>query len=80
MPTYVCAVPPKLLSDEQKNQIAVAISHRHGEATALRPSSFKSSSKKASRPDATWAVNRPTTTSGFAGIFARVGPRKYAVG
>ena len=29
MPTYVCAVPPKFLSDDQKNQIAAAISHRH---------------------------------------------------
>ena len=39
MPTYVCAVPPKFLSDDQKNQIAAAISHRHGEATGA-PSFF----------------------------------------
>jgi phenylpyruvate tautomerase PptA (4-oxalocrotonate tautomerase family) len=39
MPTYVCAVPPKFLSTEQKNQIAVAISHLHGEATGA-PSFF----------------------------------------
>jgi phenylpyruvate tautomerase PptA (4-oxalocrotonate tautomerase family) len=39
MPTYVCAVPPKLLSDDQKSQIAAAISHRHGEATGA-PSFF----------------------------------------
>jgi phenylpyruvate tautomerase PptA (4-oxalocrotonate tautomerase family) len=39
MPTYVCGVPPKLLSDEQKNQIAVAISRRHSEATGA-PSFF----------------------------------------
>jgi phenylpyruvate tautomerase PptA (4-oxalocrotonate tautomerase family) len=39
MPTYVCAVPPKLLSDEQKDQIAAAISRRHGEATGA-PSFF----------------------------------------
>jgi phenylpyruvate tautomerase PptA (4-oxalocrotonate tautomerase family) len=39
MPTYVCAVPPKLLSDDQKSQIAVAISRRHGEATGA-PSFF----------------------------------------
>jgi phenylpyruvate tautomerase PptA (4-oxalocrotonate tautomerase family) len=39
MPTYVCAVPPKLLSDDQKNQIAVAISRRHGDATGA-PSFF----------------------------------------
>jgi phenylpyruvate tautomerase PptA (4-oxalocrotonate tautomerase family) len=34
----VCAVPPKFLSDDQKNQIAAAISHRHGEATGAPPS------------------------------------------
>jgi phenylpyruvate tautomerase PptA (4-oxalocrotonate tautomerase family) len=39
MPTYVCAVPPRLLSDDQKDRIAVAISQRHGEATGA-PSFF----------------------------------------
>jgi phenylpyruvate tautomerase PptA (4-oxalocrotonate tautomerase family) len=39
MPTYVCAVPPKLLSDEQKDRIAAAIGRRHGEATGA-PSFF----------------------------------------
>src|ERR1700753_2672914 len=33
MPTYVCAVPPKTLSDAQKDQIALAIGQRHSEAT-----------------------------------------------
>lgn len=39
MPTYVCSVPPKILSEEQKGQIAVAISRRHSEATGA-PSFF----------------------------------------
>ncbi len=39
MPTYVCSVPPKILSDNQKTQIARAISHRHSEATGA-PSFF----------------------------------------
>jgi phenylpyruvate tautomerase PptA (4-oxalocrotonate tautomerase family) len=39
MPTYVCSVPPKSLSEDQKTQIAVAISHRHSEATGA-PSFF----------------------------------------
>jgi phenylpyruvate tautomerase PptA (4-oxalocrotonate tautomerase family) len=39
MPTYVCSVPPKALSEEQKSQIAVAISHRHSEVTGA-PSFF----------------------------------------
>jgi phenylpyruvate tautomerase PptA (4-oxalocrotonate tautomerase family) len=39
MPTYVCAVPPKLLSDEQKDRIAIAIGNRHSEATGA-PSYF----------------------------------------
>jgi phenylpyruvate tautomerase PptA (4-oxalocrotonate tautomerase family) len=33
MPTYVCSVPPKLLSDIQKAKIAEAIGQRHSEAT-----------------------------------------------
>lgn len=33
MPTYVCAVPPGSLSDEQKDRIAAAIGRRHSEAT-----------------------------------------------
>lgn len=33
MPTYVCSVPAKKLSDDQKDQIAVAIAKRHNEAT-----------------------------------------------
>jgi phenylpyruvate tautomerase PptA (4-oxalocrotonate tautomerase family) len=39
MPTYVCSVPPRLLSEDQKTQIAVAISRRHSEATGA-PSFF----------------------------------------
>jgi phenylpyruvate tautomerase PptA (4-oxalocrotonate tautomerase family) len=39
MPTYVCAVPPKLLSDQQKDRIALAIGRRHSEATGA-PSYF----------------------------------------
>lgn len=39
MPTYVCSVPPKSLSDEQKDQIATAIGRRHSEATGA-PSFF----------------------------------------
>ncbi|HEX7663932.1 MAG TPA: tautomerase family protein [Polyangiaceae bacterium] len=39
MPTYVCSVPPKMLDDEQKQKIAVAIGHRHSEATGA-PSFF----------------------------------------
>lgn len=39
MPTYVCSVPPKLLSDAQKAQIAQAITKRHHEATGA-PSFF----------------------------------------
>jgi phenylpyruvate tautomerase PptA (4-oxalocrotonate tautomerase family) len=39
VPTYVCSVPPKSLSDNQKNQIAAAISQRHSEATGA-PSFF----------------------------------------
>jgi phenylpyruvate tautomerase PptA (4-oxalocrotonate tautomerase family) len=37
MPTYVCSVPPKTLSDMQKVQIAKAISQRHSEATGAPP-------------------------------------------
>jgi phenylpyruvate tautomerase PptA (4-oxalocrotonate tautomerase family) len=33
MPTYVCFVPPKSLSDHQKDQIAAAIGRCHSEAT-----------------------------------------------
>lgn len=39
MPTYVCSAPPKLLSEDQKTKIAVAISRRHSEATGA-PSFF----------------------------------------
>jgi phenylpyruvate tautomerase PptA (4-oxalocrotonate tautomerase family) len=39
MPTYVCSVPPKTLSDIQKAKIAQAISQRHSEATGA-PSFF----------------------------------------
>ena len=39
MPTYVCSVPPKLLDDNQKGEIAQAISQRHSEATGA-PSFF----------------------------------------
>jgi len=39
MPTYVCSIPPGILSEAQKTQIAVAISHRHSEATGA-PSFF----------------------------------------
>lgn len=39
MPTYVCSVPPKTLSDDQKDQIAAAIGRRHSEATGA-PSFF----------------------------------------
>jgi phenylpyruvate tautomerase PptA (4-oxalocrotonate tautomerase family) len=39
MPTYVCSVPPGILSEDQKTRIAVAISHRHSEATGA-PSFF----------------------------------------
>lgn len=39
MPTYVCSVPPKSLSDEQKDQIATTIGRRHSEATGA-PSFF----------------------------------------
>ena len=37
MPTYVCSVPPRLLDDEQKVEIAQAISQRHSEATGAQP-------------------------------------------
>ena len=37
MPTYVCSVPPRLLDDEQKVEIAHAISQRHSEATGAQP-------------------------------------------
>ncbi len=33
MPTYVCSVPPRSLSDGQKDQIAASIGRRHSEAT-----------------------------------------------
>ncbi len=39
MPTYVCSVPPKMLSDTQKTQIAEAITRRHSETTGA-PSFF----------------------------------------
>src|ERR1700733_14784659 len=39
MPTYVCSVPPKSLSDDQKDRIAAAIGRRHSEATGA-PSFF----------------------------------------
>jgi phenylpyruvate tautomerase PptA (4-oxalocrotonate tautomerase family) len=39
MPTYVCAVPPGSLSDDQKDRIAAAIGRRHSEATGA-PSFF----------------------------------------
>jgi phenylpyruvate tautomerase PptA (4-oxalocrotonate tautomerase family) len=39
MPTYVCSVPPKTLTDDQKDQIAAAIGRRHSEATGA-PSFF----------------------------------------
>jgi phenylpyruvate tautomerase PptA (4-oxalocrotonate tautomerase family) len=37
MPTYVCSIPPKTLTDIQKTKIAVAISQRHSEATGAPP-------------------------------------------
>ncbi len=37
MPTYVCSVPPKSLSNDQKDQIAAAIGRRHSEATGAPP-------------------------------------------
>jgi phenylpyruvate tautomerase PptA (4-oxalocrotonate tautomerase family) len=37
MPTYVCSVPNGKLNDAQKQQIAVAISKRHSEATGAPP-------------------------------------------
>lgn len=37
MPTYVCSVRPKSLSDDQKDQIAAAIGRRHSEATGAPP-------------------------------------------
>jgi phenylpyruvate tautomerase PptA (4-oxalocrotonate tautomerase family) len=37
MPTYVCSVPPRLLDDKQKAEIAQAISQRHSEATGAEP-------------------------------------------
>jgi len=39
VPTYVCSVPPRSLSDDQKDQIAAAIGRRHCEATGA-PSFF----------------------------------------
>jgi phenylpyruvate tautomerase PptA (4-oxalocrotonate tautomerase family) len=33
MPTYVCAIPPKTLNNDQKDRIAAAIGRRHSEAT-----------------------------------------------
>jgi phenylpyruvate tautomerase PptA (4-oxalocrotonate tautomerase family) len=39
VPTYVCSVPPKSLSNDQKDQIAAAIGRRHSEATGA-PSFF----------------------------------------
>lgn len=39
MPTYVCAIPPKTLNNDQKDQIAAAIGRRHSEATGA-PSFF----------------------------------------
>jgi phenylpyruvate tautomerase PptA (4-oxalocrotonate tautomerase family) len=33
MPTYVCSVPANSLSNDQKDQISVAIAKRHSEAT-----------------------------------------------
>jgi phenylpyruvate tautomerase PptA (4-oxalocrotonate tautomerase family) len=33
LPTYVCNVPPRRLSDDQKKLIAQAIARRHNEAT-----------------------------------------------
>jgi phenylpyruvate tautomerase PptA (4-oxalocrotonate tautomerase family) len=37
MPTYVCSVPPKLLSETKKAEIAQAIGRRHSEATGAPP-------------------------------------------
>jgi phenylpyruvate tautomerase PptA (4-oxalocrotonate tautomerase family) len=37
MPTYVCSIPPKTLTDAQKTQIAVAIGKCHSEATGAHP-------------------------------------------
>lgn len=37
MPTYVCELPPDRFNAEQKEQIAVAISQRHSEATGAPP-------------------------------------------
>ena len=39
MPTYVCTVPPKSLSEDQKDRIALSIGRRHSEATGA-PSFF----------------------------------------
>ena len=39
MPTYVCSVPPKSLTDDQKDQIAAAVGRCHSEATGA-PSFF----------------------------------------
>lgn len=48
MPTYVCSVPPKSLSDDQKDQMAAAIGRRHGEATGAPPSTRLRRPKSAS--------------------------------
>jgi len=37
MPTYVCSVPPNVVTPDQKSQIAAAISKRHNEATGAPP-------------------------------------------
>lgn len=37
MPSYVCSVPNRLLSDAQKQEIATCITHSHCEATGAPP-------------------------------------------
>jgi phenylpyruvate tautomerase PptA (4-oxalocrotonate tautomerase family) len=37
MPTYVCYVPNGKVSEQQKQEIAIAIGHRHSEATGASP-------------------------------------------
>jgi phenylpyruvate tautomerase PptA (4-oxalocrotonate tautomerase family) len=37
MPTYVCELPPGRFNAQKKEQIAIAISHRHSEATGAPP-------------------------------------------
>ena len=73
MPTYLCYLPRDRFSQDQKGQIARAISFRHSEATGA-PSYFVQVVIEETRADRYWEANTHLTTSGFAAISVQAVP------